>query len=579
MNLLFLICCSMAVLWLGYRFYGNFLGRIIGLRDSKVTPAHALRDDVDFVPAGKWYLLGQHFSAIAAAGPIVGPILAGMWFGWLPTLLWILLGGIFIGGAHDFFTVAASVRHQGRSIAEVLREYMSKRAYILFLLFLWFSLVYIITTFMDITAGTFVDPVRGAGVASSSMMYLGLAVVMGIILKKFNPPLGITTLIFLPLVVAAVFLGPHFPITMPAMGALDSRAMWNGALLIYCLIAAVIPVWFLLQPRGYLGGFFLTIMAGLSLLGIIVGNFLKPLVVQYPAFTGWVSPAGFPLLPLLFTTVACGACSGFHSMVASGTTSKQIAKETDIKLVGYGGLLLESFVAVIALATVLILTTGKANGLQDPNQIFAHGVSVFLGSLGVQKEFALNFALLAFATFVYDTLDVATRLGRYILEELTGWKNAWSPYVAAALTLVLPAIFVTTRMTDAGGHVIPAWKMFWAVFGSSNQLLAALVLLTLSLWLFKNKMRYAAVLWPAFFMMIVAICSLFFILKPWVLDMMTRRTFIFNPMGITGLLLAGLAILLLSEGVMIFVKTSGEKAETVVAGKTQKTGDPYGKKM
>jgi carbon starvation protein len=562
MNLLLLILVSMVALFLGYRFYGNFLSRILGLRDNQPTPACTLRDDVDFVPAGKWYLLGQHFSAIAAAGPIVGPILAGMWFGWVPTLLWILLGGVFIGGVHDMLTIAASVRHQGRSIAEVLREYMSRRGYILFLLFLWFSLVYIITTFMDITAGTFTDPIRGAGVASSSMMYLGLAVVMGIVLRRFNPPLGITTLIFIPLVFVAIYLGPRFPLTLPAVGTMDPRAMWNGALLIYCFIAAVIPMWLLLQPRGYLGGFFLTLMVGVSLLGIIVGNFVQPFVIHYPAFTGWISPGGFPILPLLFTTVACGACSGFHAMVSSGTTSKQIAKESDIKLVGYGGLLLESFVAVIALGTVLILTVSKANALQDPNQIFANGVAVFLSRLGIPSELALNFALLAFATFVYDTLDVATRLGRYIFEELTGWRGKWSPYVAALITLVLPAIFVTTRMTDASGHVIPAWKMFWSVFGSSNQLLAALVLLTASLWLFKNKMRCSVALWPAIFMMFVALCSLFFILRPWVLEMLSRERFVFNPIGITGAFLAGLALLLLFEGASILFKTRAQKAET-----------------
>ncbi len=561
MNLLLLILCSMAVLFLGYRFYGNFLSRILRLKDDVPTPAYALRDDVDFVPAGKWYLLGQHFSAIAAAGPIVGPILAGMWFGWVPTLLWILLGGIFIGGVHDMLAVAASVRHQGKSIAEVLREYMSKRGYILFLLFLWFSLVYIITTFMDITAGTFTDPIRGAGVASSSMMYLGLAVVMGVILRKFNPPLGITTLIFLPLVFVAVYLGPHFPLTMASVGNLDPRAMWNGALLVYCFIAAVIPMWLLLQPRGYLGGFFLTLMVGVSLLGIIVGNFIQPFVIQYPAFTGWISPGGFPILPLLFTTVACGACSGFHAMVCSGTTSKQIAKESDVKLVGYGGLLLESLVAVIALATILILSVSKAGALQDPNQIFANGVAIFLSRLGIPTELALNFALLAFATFVYDTLDVATRLGRYIFEELTGRRGKWSPYLATLITLILPAIFVTTRMTDALGHVIPAWKMFWAVFGSSNQLLAALVLLTVTLWLFKNKMRYTVALWPAIFMMIVAMCSLFFLLKPWVLEMLSLGKFIFNPMGITGALLAGLAFLLLFEGASVLIKTRIRKEE------------------
>ncbi|MFH1208514.1 MAG: carbon starvation CstA family protein [Candidatus Omnitrophota bacterium] len=554
MNLLLLILGSMAALFLGYRLYGNFLSRILGLRDDRPTPACTLRDDVDFVPAGKWYLLGQHFSAIAAAGPIVGPILAGMWFGWAPTLLWILFGGIFIGGVHDMLTIAASVRHQGRSIAEVLREYMNKRGYILFLLFLWFSLVYLITTFMDITAGTSTDPLRGAGVASSSMMYLGLAIVMGLILRKFNPPLGITTLVFIPLIFVAIYLGPHFPLVMPSLGKMDPRAMWNGALLVYCFIAAVIPMWLLLQPRGYLGGFFLTLMVGVSLIGILAGNFIQPFVVQCPAFTGWISPGGFPILPLLFTTVACGACSGFHAMVCSGTTSKQIAKESDVKLVGYGGLLLESFVAVIALATVLILTVSKAGELKDPNQIFAHGISAFLSRLGIPGELALNFALLAFATFVYDTLDVATRLGRYIFEELTGWRGRWSPYAAALITLILPAIFVTTRMTDASGQVIPAWKMFWPVFGSSNQLLAALVLLTVSLWLFKNKMRYGAALGPAIFMIFVAMCSLFFILRPWILEMFSLGRFVFNSMGITGALLVGLAFLLLFEGASLLIK-------------------------
>lgn len=545
----------MVVLFLGYRFYGNFLSRLLGLRSDAPTPACTLRDDVDFVPAGKWYLLGQHFSAIAAAGPIVGPILAGMWFGWVPTLLWILLGGIFIGGVHDLLAVAASVRHQGRSIAEVLREYMSKRGYILFLLFLWFSLVYIITTFMDITAGTFTDPVRGAGVASSSMMYLVLAVAMGFILRKFNPPLGITTLVFIPLVFVAIYLGPRFPLAMPALGEMDPRAMWNGALLVYCFIAAVIPMWLLLQPRGYLGGFFLTLMVGVSLLGILVGNFIQPLVIQYPAFTGWMSPGGFPVLPLLFTTVACGACSGFHAMVCSGTTSKQIAKESDIKLVGYGGLLLESFVAVIALATVLILTTAKADALQDPNQIFAHGVSVFLSHLGVSAELALNFALLAFATFVYDTLDVATRLGRYIFEELTGWRGKWSPYAAALITLILPAIFVTTRMTDAQGHVIPAWKMFWPVFGSSNQLLAALVLLIASLWLLKTGKNYLIAFLPSVFMTLIAVASLYFILSPWIRKMIFSGQFLWDPMAITASMLFLLACLLIGEASGILLKT------------------------
>ncbi|OQA58371.1 MAG: Carbon starvation protein A [Candidatus Omnitrophica bacterium ADurb.Bin277] len=555
MSLLFLILISGGTLLAGYFVYGTFLAKFLNLRDDRPTPAHAKRDDVDYVPAGKWYLLGQHFSAIAAAGPIVGPILAGLWFGWLPTLLWILLGGILIGGVHDFFTVAVSVRHQGRSIAEVIRENMSRKAFILFLLFLWFSLIYIITTFMDITAGTFADPVRGPGVASSSMMYLGLAVAMGIILRVFKAPLAVTTVIFIPLIFLAIWLGPKFPFVLPSLFGADLKTSWNFLLLGYCFVAAVIPMWMLLQPRGYLGGFFLTLLAGVSLIGILAGSIIGGYAVHYPAFTGWLSPSGFPLLPLLFTTVACGACSGFHALVSSGTTSKQISKESDIKLIGYGGLLLESFVAVIALATVLVLTTAQAGELRDPNLIFANGVGLFLNSLGISRELALNFALLAFATFVYDTLDVATRLGRYIFEELTGWRGKWSPYAAAFITLILPAVFVTGKMTDGAGNVIPAWKMFWMVFGSSNQLLAALALLGVSLWLLKKGKNIMITLLPSVFMTVVAVASLYFILKPWFKTMILLRRIVWDPMAITAVTLLGLACLLMAEAFGILFKT------------------------
>lgn len=563
MSLLFLILVSATVLLAGYFFYGAFLGKLLGLRDDRPTPACSLRDDVDYVPAGKFYLLQQHFSAIAAAGPIVGPILAGMWFGWLPTLAWILVGGIFIGGVHDLFALAASVRHQGRSIAEVIRDHMSRKAFVLFLLFLWFSLVYIITTFMDITAGTFAEPARGAGVASSSMMYLGLAVLMGVVLRRFNPPLGVTTLVFLPFVFAAIWLGPRLPLKPLFFFGADARTSWDILLLGYCFVAAVIPMWVLLQPRGYLGGFFLTFLAGASLVGIVAGSFAQKVLIQYPVFTGWLSPSGLPILPIIFTTVACGACSGFHALVASGTTSKQVAKESDIKPVGYGGLLLESFVAVIALSTVLILTAGRAAELRDPDQIFAHGVSRFLSFVGVDYDLALNFALLAFATFVYDTLDVSTRLGRYIFEELTGWRGKWSPYIAAAATLVLPAVFVTSRVTDAAGNVVPAWKMFWSVFGASNQLLAALVLLGVSLWLLKTGRDVWVTLIPSVFMNGVAVASLFFILKPWVTRMADTGQFIPDPMAVTASLLLGLAVLLVTESIQILVKAKAGTADSI----------------
>src|SRR5262245_50356834 len=335
MSLLLLVLLSIFLLAAGYFTYGAALARWFKLSDANGTPAHTYRDNQDFIPTAKFYLVNQHLSAIAAAGPIVGPILAGMWFGWLPTFVWIVLGGIFIGGVHDFLSLLASVRHQGRSIAEIIKDTMGPKAFIIFLLFLWFSLVYIIAAFTDVTASTFAESEHGAAIASSSMLYLLLAFVMDLVLKKFNPPLSVATFIFLPLVFVCIWLGPLLPLNLPPLFGMDLRMSWNVMLLGYCFIAAIIPVWILLQPRGYLGGFFLTLTAVASFLGLVMGSFTNAIAIQYPAFVAWNNPQGLPLLPLLFTTVACGACSGFHCLIASGTTSKQLNKESDTRFVAY----------------------------------------------------------------------------------------------------------------------------------------------------------------------------------------------------------------------------------------------------
>lgn len=553
MPILTIVLLALIILSIAYVGYGRLLSQWLHLKKDTKTPAHTFQNDIDFVPANKYYLLNQHLSAIAAAGPIVGPILAGMWFGWLPTFLWIIFGGIFIGGVHDMVTIVASIRHDGRSIAEVIKDTMGPKAFFLFLIFLWFSLIYIIAAFTDVTASTFAEPLRGAQIASSSMLYLLLAVIMGLVLKKFNPPLSLATAIFLPLVFVCIYLGPHLPLSIPALFGLDVKMTWNVLLLIYCAIAAVTPVWLLLQPRGYLGGFFLMLTAGVSFLGLIVGHFTQNFSIHFPAFVSWTNTQGLPLFPILFTTVACGACSGFHCLIASGTTSKQLSNETDARVVGYGGMLLESFVAVMALGTLLLLNVDQSKQMSDPNQIFANGVATFLNSLGIDKEFALNFALLAFATFVYDTLDVATRLGRYIFEELSGWKDKLSPYVATLATLVLPLIFLTRQIKDDQGHVIAGWKIFWTVFGSSNQLLAALVLFGLSLWLHKTKMKIAITLWPSLFMMVVAVLSLAFILMPWV-EKLLHGQVSFDPVSITCLCLILLTLFLVLEGIVVLFR-------------------------
>lgn len=257
--------------------------------------------------------------------------------------------------------------------------------------------------------------------------------------------------------------------------------MWNFVLIGYCFVASILPVWTLLQPRGYLGGFFLyaTLLAGL--IGLFIGG--EP--VQYPAFIGWHNAQGMPLFPMLFVTVACGACSGFHGLVCSGTTSKQIEKETDCASVGYGAMILEGVVAILALATVMILAKGDVLSGASPDRIYAEGLSRFIGHLGLPREFVRSFVLLAFTTFIYDTLDVATRLARYLFQEVLRWKETQGRLIATAVSLLIPLICVSLTMTDAAGKVIPAWKVFWSVFGTSNQLLAAFSLFAIGIWMKK----------------------------------------------------------------------------------------------
>ncbi|MFA5859524.1 MAG: carbon starvation CstA family protein [Elusimicrobiota bacterium] len=499
------VLVSLLVFIAGYRFYGAFLAKTVVLDDKCVTPACKINDGVDYVPANPFMLLGQHFSAIAAAGPVVGPILAGIWFGWLPALLWIILGSIFIGGVHDFTALAASIKNEASSIGEIVRKNMSKTAHILFLIFVWLALVYVIIAFTDVTAQTFriisKDNVAyGPGVAASSILYLGLSVLMGVLLYKFKANLGITTAVFIPLVLLVIWLGPRMPEgVLSALSGVNAK-QWDVILLIYCFIASVIPMWLLLQPRGYLGGWLLYLTLAVGLIGSILGGF----TIQYPALNldGLKSAANGKLIfPILFITVACGACSGFHGIVSSGTTSKQLMKEPDSLLVGYGAMLLEGLVAVLALATVMMLAPGDEMLKSEPNMIYANGIAKYFGMLGVGYSVALPFALLAFSTFVYDTLDVCTRLARYILQELLGWKSVLSGYAATVLTLLLPVIFL--MLTQEKGYLVA-----WPIFGTSNQLLASLTLLALSVWLVKTGKPAWFTILPMIFMLTMTLWSL-----------------------------------------------------------------------
>src|SRR3989338_4660228 len=476
MSLYWIALLACLLFFFAYFSYGRFLSRHLGLDSARKTPACEINDGADFVPAEKKFLLSQHFSAIAAAGPIVGPILVALWFGWLPVLLWIVGGSIFFGAVHDFSSLTGSVRHKARSIVEIVKDYLGPRGHLFFLMFVWLSLIYVITAFTDLTSSSFTDPELGGSVASSSFLYLLLGVVMGVALYKFKMPLSWATVVFLPLVLLAIWAGQYLPLTLSFS---NPKNAWNLILLAYSLLASLVPMWLLLQPRGYLGGFFLYGTLAIGVIGLLLGGEK----IQYTAFTGFVSEKGLPLFQLLFVTVACGACSGFHGIVCSGTTSKQISKETDCRLVGYGGMLLEGFVAVIALSTVMVLAKTDPLVGTSPDRIYAEGLSRFVGHFGVPREFARSFALLAFTTFIYDTLDVATRLARYIFQELVGWRNFTGKIAATLISLVIPLFCVSLKMTDAAGNAIPAWKAFCTIFGTSNQLLAGLTLMVLSLWL------------------------------------------------------------------------------------------------
>lgn len=503
-----------------YLTYGRFVARQYALDDARVTPATARADGVDFVPTRPFYLLGQHFSAIAAAGPIVGPIAACVTFGWLPCLIWILFGVVFIGAVHDFSALVASVRHGANSVAEIARLHLGTRAWLSLVAFIWVALVYVIVAFTDVTASTFLGKTEelegiggfnpGGAVAMASALYLTLALVMGLV-ERYAPervrPMWLMTAIFVPATLVAVWAGTQ----VSTLLVMDARS-WHVAILAYCFVASLLPLWLLQQPRGYLGGFILYLSIGVGVLGVLFGGF----DVQMPAITPAVTAGGLgavltgssdaPALttlvfPFLFVTIACGACSGFHGLVCGGTTSKQIEKESHCHPVGYGAMLLEGLVAVIALSTVMIVAPG-ADASRPPGVVYGEGLARFLTVLigDDMLLFARTFGTMAVATFVFDTLDVSTRLGRYLLQELTGQRGRLPGMLAALATAGVPLLVLLS--SEPG-----SWRQFWALFGTANQLLAALTLLAVSVWLVREGRRAWYVIGPMVFVMVTTVTA------------------------------------------------------------------------
>ncbi len=501
--LLILFLLTLLLFFFGYQFYGKrIIARLFSLDDKNPTPSHTMRDNIDFFPTNPLILFGHHFSSIAGAGPIVGPIIVGVAFGWLPALIWIMIGSIFIGGVQDVGSIIASIRHQGRSISEIANKYISRFSYKLFLLFTWLALVYILIVFTDLTSSSFA---QDGATATASFLYIFLAILFGISIYKLNLKILPGSLIFVPLVFFGIYLGTIFPLQgIPEFMGSQART-FNIILLIYVFFASTLPVWLLLQPRDYLSSYLLYSSIFAGIIGITLGGF----GVNYPIFTSYQSDYLGPLFPLVFVTIACGAVSGFHALVGSGTTSKQIDKESDALKIGYGGMLVEGIVAVIALSTVMILLPSKELSGKDPLTIYADGISRFLSIIGLPQHIGRTFGLLALSSFILTTLDTATRLGRYMFQEFFNLTKPSQRWIATIATLVLPTIGLFATLRDPTTQkILPAWKVIWPLFGTTNQLLAGLVLLIITVYLMKNNKNIWYSLVPSIFMVLMSLWSL-----------------------------------------------------------------------
>ena len=568
------VTVGIIILIVGYIFYGGWLAKQWGVDDSKVTPAHELEDGMDYVPAKAPVLMGHHFSSIAGAGPINGPIQAAV-FGWVPVVLWVLIGGIFFGAVHDYGALFASIRHKGQSIGEVIALNIGDRAKKLFLIFSYLTLILVVAAFASIVASTFqatyVDGVldveksgTNASVAMISLLFIVMAILFGFFVYRKGASLSVATILGVIGIVICLVIGLKWhPIYL-------SNAAWMWIIGAYILVASVAPVWILLQPRDYLSSFLLYAMMIIAAVGVIGAGLTgaDAAHMDMPAFTGWVdtlAPTGSSLgsvFPALFVTIACGAISGFHSLVGSGTTAKQLDHERDAKPIAYGGMLIECALALISLAAVSFIWTEYANKeIVTPTQVFATGISRMVASIpglaGTQETVA-SLLVLTVSVFCLTSLDTATRLARYMFQEFwlkpgetakdaTGFKAVLcNPVVATAITVVLGV-----------GLGMTGYSKIWPLFGAANQLLAALALLAVCAWLGNigrnNKMFY----FPMIFMLVVTLYSLFQTITtkigqitstdPEVLAKVDWGTY---AQAILGALLFVLAIVLAVEGCM-----------------------------
>ena len=517
MSAIIILIIGIVLLALGYIFYGSWLAKQWGVDPNKETPAHTNYDGTDFVPANPAVLMGHHFSSIAGAGPINGPIQAAV-FGWLPVFLWVVIGGIFFGAMHDFGSLFASIRHNGGSIGEVIKDSMGPRAQKLFIIFALLVLILVIASFTAVVAGTFASEAESvitvgmgnvsakASTATTSLLFIVIAFIFGFFVYRKNAKIGPATIIGVLGIIAITAIGLN-------VGINASRTFWVLFIAVYVVVASLLPVWMLLQPRDYLSSFLLYGMMIIAIVGIFGSN----MTVELPMVTGWQGLTGTTLFPTLFITVACGAVSGFHSLIGSGTTSKQLNSEKDAKVIGYGAMIVESGLAIISLIAigVVFAETNIGGGdkfqLTAPPTIFAGGIATMVSKFAGEGAYGVVYTLLTLAVSVFalTSLDSGCRLARYMFaellipegktrEDLTGLRKVFAGPWASTLIMVVVGC----------GMGFMGLSQIWGVFGAANQLLAGIAMLAVATWLGNigknNKMFFV----PMVFMLAATITAL-----------------------------------------------------------------------
>ena len=563
MTALLIIIAAVALLVIGYIFYGSWLAKQWGIDPAKKTPAQEKTDGVDYVPAKPAVLMGHHFSSIAGAGPINGPIQAAV-FGWVPVFLWCVVGGIFFGGLQDFGSLFASVRNEGKSVGEIIKQSMGTKAKKLFIIFALLVLILVIASFVNVVAGTFFSAAGSFGfvknpngnqtTAMISLLFIVLAIVYGILTNKCGLKTLPATIIGIVGIVLVTIIGLNFGFAM-------SRTAWIVFIGIYIAVASLVPVWILLQPRDYLSSFLLYAMIALALVGIVSSPITGNATFTIPAFTGWKTGLG-TMFPALFITVACGACSGFHSLISTGTSSKQLDNEKNAKAIGYGSMLIESALGIISLIAVgMVFEKYKAGGFGSPSAAFGAGLATLFGAEG-SGAYNTIYALLTLAVSVFalTSLDTGTRLSRFMFSELflkdeeTTWKDA-----TGIRKLLAHPLFGTTLMVVIG-CVLGGLKLsaIWGLFGAANQLLAGIALMAVAAWLGNagknNKMFFI----PMIFMLAATLTSLILTIVKKIGAMVAgaEGAFFWGNWFqlIFAIAMAVLAVILVIEGVQTFAK-------------------------